>query len=176
MRLSRCASIVLLLSAAAATLWLVVSMSISHGDTAVQKIEAMYRQYRREFRDVPDVTAADLRSLLDSGEVLVVDVRDANERAVSTIPGVISAEEFQRSHHDHRDVSVVTYCTIGYRSGLFADELRQRGVPAFNLSGGILAWCHADGQLVTPTGESTKRVHVYGQRWNLLPAGYVAVW
>jgi sodium/bile acid cotransporter 7 len=167
---------VLLLSATAATLWLFVTMAASRGESPVLKIETMYRKYRREFPDVSDVTAADLHSLLESGEVLVVDVRDANERAVSTIPGAITVEEFERDQRDRGDVSVVTYCTIGYRSGLFADQLRQRGVTVLNLSGGILAWSHTDGQLVTPTGEPTKRVHVYGRRWNLLPTDYTAVW
>jgi sodium/bile acid cotransporter 7 len=167
---------VLLLSAAAATLWIFVTMAGSDGDDSVMKIETMYRKYRREFPDVPDVTAAELRLLLDGGEVLVVDVRDANERAVSTIPGAITVEEYERDHSDGRDVSVVTYCTIGYRSGLFADQLRQRGVTVLNLNGGILAWSHADGRLVTPAGEPTKRVHVYGRRWNLLPTDFVAVW
>ena len=176
MRFYRFATAALLLSAIAATLRLVVPMAASDGDAPVLKIEKMYRDYRREFRDVPDVTATDLRSLLENGEVLVVDVRDANERAVSTIPGAITVEEFERDHNDGRDVSVVTYCTIGYRSGLFADRLRQRGVTVLNLSGGILAWSHADGQLVTPAGEPTKRVHVYGRRWNLLPPEYEAVW
>jgi rhodanese-related sulfurtransferase len=175
-RFYRCATIALLLSAIAATLRLAVPMVAGDGDAPVQKIETMYRDYRREFRDVPDVTAADLRALLENGEVLLVDVRDANERDVSTIPGAITVEEFERNHDDSRDASVVTYCTIGYRSGLYADQLRQRGVKVLNLNGGILAWSHAGGQLVTLTGEPTKRVHVYGRRWNLLPTDYIAVW
>ncbi|MBT6154899.1 MAG: rhodanese-like domain-containing protein [Planctomycetaceae bacterium] len=176
MRFYRCATTALLLSAIAATLRFVVPMMAGDGEAPVLKIEKMYRDYRREFRDVPDVTAAELRSLLENGEVLVVDVRDANERDVSTIPGAITVKEFERDHSDSRDASVVTYCTIGYRSGLFADQLRQRGVTVLNLSGGILAWSHAGGQLVTPTGDPTKRVHVYGRRWNLLPTDYDAVW
>ena len=34
---------------------------------------------------------------------------------------------------------VVTYCTVGYRSGLYAAELLGRGVEALNLAGSLIA-------------------------------------
>jgi hypothetical protein len=74
-RFYRFATAALLLSAIAATLRLVVPMAASDGDAPVLKIEKMYRDYRREFRDVPDVTATDLRSLLENGEVSMCAMR-----------------------------------------------------------------------------------------------------
>lgn len=139
-------------------------------------IDAMYREYRREFSDVPDVTAAELQALMSQGDTLIVDVRDPKERAVSTIPGALSADEFESRQDEHRNATVVAYCTIGYRSGLFAAKLRQQGIAAVNLNGGILAWCHAGNEVFSPDGTPTTRVHVYGRRWNLLPPEYEAIW
>ncbi len=62
--------------------------------------------------------------------------------------------------------SVVAYCTIGLRSGLFVRKLRSQGVAgAVNMKGSILSWCHAGGQLVHVGQHSTNRVHVYGSTW-----------
>ena len=45
------------------------------------------------------------------------------------------------------------------------------------LVGGLLGWAHAGGEVVDPgTLEPTRRIHVYGRRWNLLPAGWSGVW
>ena len=64
--------------------------------------------------------------------------------------------------------------SVGYRSGSEAARLRRDGLDARNLRGGILEWCHA-GQPVVNAGGPTRRVHVYGARWNFLPEGYEPV-
>jgi hypothetical protein len=46
---------------------------------------------------------------------------------------------------------------------------------AFNLHGGVLAWALNGGSFVTPEGEPTRRVHVYGEPWDVLPPEYEAV-
>ena len=46
---------------------------------------------------------------------------------------------------------------------------------AVNLKGSILPWVHAGQELVDDTGP-TRRVHVHGREWGLLPAGYEPVW
>jgi sodium/bile acid cotransporter 7 len=51
----------------------------------------------------------------------------------------------------------------------------RRGVDVLNLEGSVLAWTHAGGPLVRD-GVSTKRLHVYGRRWNLAADGYETVW
>ena len=74
------------------------------------------------------------------------------------------------------DATIVAHCTIGYRSGKYVAKLQRQGLDALNLKGSILSWVHAGQPVVTFEGEETKRVHVYGQKWDLLPQGYKAVW
>jgi rhodanese-related sulfurtransferase len=138
-------------------------------------IAEMYGEYRRDFTGIADVTADTLSMWLDSGDVILVDVREQAEREVSVIAGAIPAEELDARLDDSPGQKVVVYCTIGYRSGKFARTLQKNGVAAFNLVGGILSWTHAGG-VVVHDGEAIIQVHVYGKKWSLLPVGYEAVW
>lgn len=105
---------------------------------------------------------------------LMVDVRSAEERAVSQIPNAISLDDYLRPGAERQ--AAVLYCTIGYRSAKTALELKAKGLEVRNLRGGILAWLLAGGNLVGPDGQPSFKVHVYGSKWNLLPAPYEGVW
>ena len=142
------------------------------------RVESMYREYEREaFPGVPAVTAVAARAWADSVDVVFVDVRAPRERRISELPGALSAAEFEQTADRYTDRPVIVYCTIGYRSGIETVALRTRGVEAYNLEGGILAWAHAEGEVVDGVSAlPTHRVHVYGRRWNLLPAGWTGVW
>jgi len=139
------------------------------------EINTMYQDYRQDFPDIGEVSPDTLSHWINSGNVVLVDVRKPKERAVSQIPKSITQEEFEDQLDTFTDRPIVIYCTIGYRSGNFTQDLRKKGVKAFNLEGGILAWVHHEGT-VEHEGATVQQVHVYGQRWSLLPAGFEAVW
>jgi sodium/bile acid cotransporter 7 len=139
------------------------------------RVEAMYAGYRDAFPEAAEVTVEELLALQTTGDPVLVDVRTDSERAISMIPGAISREEFERRREELGERTVVTYCTIGYRSGLYAEELKQEGWDAYNLEGSILAWTHA-GQQLEDSGQETRRVHVYGRKWNLAADDYEPVW
>ncbi len=149
---------------------------VALGDEAKrQRIEAMYREYRKSFPDTPEVTVSELLLMQEKEEVVVVDAREPREREVSMIPNAISVEELEANLEKYKEHTIVTYCTVGYRSGLLASELRGKNLRAFNLKGSILSWVH-EGQPLTHEGQETRRVHVYGPEWDLAPEGYEAVW
>lgn len=148
----------------------------AHGQDATEqtgKIESMYRGYEREFPQVPDVLPSELLAATNK-TALLVDVRSPAEQAVSMIPGAVTRRDFERDVHQYKGRPVVTYCTIGYRSGLYAETLRKKGWDVRNLRGSILGWVHAGGKVVNKEGK-TRTVHVYGPAWSLLPDGYKAV-
>jgi rhodanese-related sulfurtransferase len=138
-------------------------------------VEAMYLDYQSEFADVPDVDTADLVEWLNDPNTILVDVRKKKEREVSIIAGSITREEYESQADQYEGYRVVTYCTIGYRSGKYSERLRRDGTDAWNLAAGILGWVHA-GEPVEIEGEPTLRVHVYGRQWSLLPTDYEPVW
>ena len=86
----------------------------------------------------------ELQALLDAGRpILLLDIREAEEFAAGAIPYVLhlppgQVDEFVPEDSENR---IVTYCTVGYRSGRAAASLEKRlGRPVYNLSGGIIKW------------------------------------
>ena len=91
------------------------------------------------------------------------------------LPDSITSEEFLRDPSRYDAFTKIAYCTISYRSGKWAREMKNRGIRIINLRGGILAWVH-DGGTVYDENGPTDRIHVYGPKWNLAPGAYEAVW
>lgn len=144
-------------------------------DARRARVEAMYRNYKKDFPDVQDLTPAEAMELMKAGRAAFVDVREEREQAVSMLPGAVPQKEFLQQPERYRDKVVIGYCTISYRSGKLAGQLKARGIAMLNLRGGMLAWVHAGGKLYDRDGE-TRRLHVYGRKWNLAPRGYEALW
>jgi len=144
-------------------------------DEKLAQIGEIYSRSKRLFPEVPDLTIEELDRLRATTEVVLVDVRADKEQAVSMIPGAVTGREFEKKHRHQRGTTVVVYCTVGHRSGLYAKKLLKRGLQAFNLRGAILAWTHADRDLVNGV-DPTRRVHVLGPKWSLEADGYEPVW
>jgi sodium/bile acid cotransporter 7 len=134
----------------------------------------MYREYKKDFPDVKDITPKEAMELLKAGRILFVDTRKDAEMKVSMLPGAISEETYLKDKSLYRKKTIVLYCTISYRSGKLAQILSKQGVEAYNLAGGLLAWVLEGGKVYDQAGE-TKRIHVYGEKWNYPPGGYEAV-
>jgi rhodanese-related sulfurtransferase len=152
----------------------VVAKELSDSDKR-QLIETMVADIDAEFA-VPQVDVQTARSLLAQRSVLFVDVRDRDEIEVSSIPGSITRQEFERNPAQFRNQKLIAYCTIGYRSAKFTRNWNQQGFQISNLRGSLLLWAHANGSLVDIQGKPTHEIHVYGRKWNLLPIGYQSVY
>jgi len=134
----------------------------------------MYADYKKEFPEVKDISPIEAMKLMRTGKVVFVDMRRVAEMEVSTLPNAITKDAFLKDPSRYKDWTVVGYCTISYRSGLFAKEMSEKGVMIYNLSGGLLAWVLEGGKVYDSNGE-TKRIHVYDQEWNYPPQGYESV-
>jgi sodium/bile acid cotransporter 7 len=141
----------------------------------LDRISELYEKYKRSFPDTPDVSVEELIIMQERTDVVLVDRRKRKEQEVSMLPGAITSEQFEGNMEKYKDQTIVVYCTIGSRSGHYTKHLIEKGIRAYNLRGSILAWIHA-GQRLVADGEDTRRVHVYGRKWNLAPGGYEAVW
>lgn len=139
------------------------------------EIEKLYARSKKQFPGVEDLTVEELDRLRETTNVVIVDVRNSPEQAVSMIPDSITSTELESNASVYADRTLVTYCTIGHRSGLYAQKLQAAGFRVFNLKGSILAWTHAQRELVDAKGP-TRRVHVAGPRWSLESSDYDPVW
>jgi UPF0176 protein len=110
---------------------------------------------RPESGRAPSVAPADLRRWLDQGhddagrEVVLLDTRNAFEVDYGTFAGAVDwrIERFTQfpdaaaAHRDElRGKTVVSFCTGGIRCEKAAIHLRETGVEALQLDGGILGW------------------------------------
>lgn len=93
-----------------------------------------------------EIGAEEAKSLLDAGAVGLVDCRYEMEHEASRIPGA-QLHPLDRIRDTGRrlvaDRRYVVYCRSGRRSRAAAFLLRQMGLDAVSLAGGIAAWPYA---------------------------------
>lgn len=124
----------------------------------------------------PNVSHLSIDDYLQNKSVYqLVDVRTPEEKAISYIPDSIF---YKQDINQLKKLSkkAVLVSTIGKRSSKIASRLAQNDLHIYQLHGGILLWAHRSLPLVDSNGRPTKKVHVYGQQWDLLPKGYTGVW
>ena len=138
---------------------------------AVYKI---YNQIKKEFPHVQEISVSEAMRLYKEGKAVFVDLRTPPEMKISALPEAISRDEYLKNPAGFSGKTVIVYSTISYRSGLFARKMAEKWVTLYNLAGGLLAWVHEGGKVYDAEGE-TKRIHVYGEKWNYPPTGYEAV-
>lgn len=127
---------------------------------------------RHDFPDVPRIGTTELADWLNSKKEkpLLLDVRTAPEFAVSHLEGAkrIEPGADAKTVSTSKDKPIVTYCSVGYRSALFAKKLREAGYTGvMNLEGSIFRWANENRPLRHDHGP-TDKVHPYNKLWGML--------
>ena len=145
----------------------------------ILSLQLVVAQIRGLQPEAPAVTTSQIQSMRtdenSQGSFVIVDVREKVETDVSVIPGAITQAEFERTADQQRGKAVLVYCTIGYRSGIYAKKLQNDGWDAWNYKGSILERCDHHLPVVTRDGQSTNRVHTYNSHYSVA-TGYQAVY
>jgi rhodanese-related sulfurtransferase len=137
-------------------------------------VRKMYEREKRKFQEVEDISPTSAQAIYDRGEAVFIDTRTPEEQMVSMLPGAVTEQDLANTPSILQGKTAMAYCTIGYRSGQYAEDMSRAGIRILNVQGGILAWVFSGGK-VYHDGRETKRVHVYGKKWNYLPDGYEPV-
>lgn len=128
---------------------------------------------QRAFPDVPTLTTQRLADWLSQGEApvpILLDVRRADEFAVSHLPGAIAAPNLEAALALGLDphAPIVAYCSVGYRSARLASQLRQAGyTQVHNLGGSLFQWAN-EGRSLVSQGQPAPVVHPFNTLWGLL--------
>lgn len=128
---------------------------------------------RSEFPEVQRITTAELAAWLSDGRratPVLLDVRTRAEFDVSHIEGAQHVEPTAAASmiRHPQDRPIVTYCSVGYRSGAFAQKLIEAGFKnVVNLEGSIFRWAN-EGRPVVRDGRRVEQVHPYNRTWGLL--------
>jgi rhodanese-related sulfurtransferase len=102
----------------------------------------------------------------DGADLLLVDVRRADEFAVSHLHGAVNLQTAEQVAAAIKEPSqTVLYCSVGFRSSRLAHILTEHGVSGvMNLEGSIFQWANEDRAVYQ--GETrVQQVHPYGRRW-----------
>ena len=128
---------------------------------------------RSEFPDVRRITTVELAAWLADRSrptPLLLDVRTRAEFEVSHLEGAkhIDPAAPASTLHVAKDRPIVTYCSVGYRSGAFAKKLGDAGyMNVANLEGSIFRWAN-EGRPIVANGVRVDKVHPYNGTWGLL--------
>lgn len=107
-----------------------------------------------------NVEVAAFAELIADSNVVILDVRKADEFAEGHIKGAILIDQFQSDFVEQaqaklpKDKTIAVYCRSGRRSANAAGKLADIGYKCVNLKGGILAWKNADMPVTTDSGEN----------------------
>jgi rhodanese-related sulfurtransferase len=99
-----------------------------------------------------ELTPAQVKEALDSGEIVLIDVREPYEWEAGRIRGAqhIELERLaSRADDVPTDKKVVFMCRLGVRSAMAMQAFRASGWDAYHLGGGIQRWVD-DGLPIEP--------------------------
>ncbi|MGB3200289.1 MAG: rhodanese-like domain-containing protein [Nodosilinea sp.] len=128
---------------------------------------------QRAFPGVRVLTPQRLAHWLSEGKdpsPILLDVRQADEFAVSHLPGAHPTPSLEAvlALGIPPDQPVVVYCSVGYRSARLATQLQEAGyTQVYNLAGSIFQWAN-QGRSLVQSGQPTRAVHPYNPVWGLL--------
>ena len=137
------------------------------------------RSVRESFPEVDQVSTETVAAWLRQPEgerPLLLDVREADEYAVSHLAGARRARDLDQAlaalEGEPKDRRIVAYCSVGWRSSELARELAREGYTnVHDMEGSIFAWAN-EGRPVVRGDEAVRQVHPYDEDWGrLLDAG-----
>ena len=103
---------------------------------------------------ITEVTASQAINEISKGAV-IIDVREADEFVAGHIEGAITLPLSTITDTYNKiptDQTIIVNCRSGARSARAVAFLRTVGIPAQNLTGGIIAWTQAGFTLVAEDG------------------------
>jgi rhodanese-related sulfurtransferase len=142
---------------------------ISYSLNASETFDQMATKMASSFK-VPIITNDKLVELFKDKKLVILDTREKKEYKVSHIEGAIHVgfDDFNLTRvlaKIKKDSVVVSYCSVGYRSGDITSRLKKIGVDAYNLYGGIFLWNNLGKKLYSSPGIKTKKIHGYNKEW-----------
>ena len=120
-----------------------------------------------EFITIPELLAAQK----SGGAIILLDTRSKDEFDVGHLRSARwidpeGTDLLASLNNAPRTATIITYCSVGYRSASVADHLRKSGfVNLRNLERGIFGWGNDGLPMVDSTGRTTKLVHPYNLLW-----------
>lgn len=144
------------------------------------EVKSRVKGFLPEVRYINYSTFTSLPESSPNQPLLLIDVREPEERAVSTLPSSIPVSEAEAKIGEaemassNLPLTLVCFCTVGLRSGMYARNLLAPERTVYNYS--VMEHIWGGGPLVRPDGSDWDgRIHAYMARYQpVLPSRYDA--
>jgi len=148
-----------------------------NGSRPVFTLEKVQDEIRARYPTVKHLSTSCLAALLAKQDnIMLLDVREYQEYAVSHLPGAIQIEPLSASNQPGfrpsasavRNKIVIFYCSVGLRSSRMASEVqgelkRSGALNVYNLDGGLFAW-HNQNRVMANRNGRTEFVHPFDEK------------
>lgn len=153
-----------------------LSVRLHYGITSKWKIAALKIAVPQE---VPRISVAE--AYRQKEDFIFLDTRSREEFVISHIPGAqfVPYKEFALTALKEipKSTPIITYCSIGKRSGLIGKKLLEAGFTnVYNLYGGIFEWVNRELPVVDTENKRTKKVHTFSRAWSVWLEKGIAVY
>lgn len=145
-------------------------------------ISALKPEMRQEGRDetklhklirhtIPLISVEELHELLENKKApVLMDTRTEKEYRVSHLKGArfvgYSKFKVDALKDIPRDAEIVVYCSLGVRSEIIGEKLKNAGFKNVrNLIGGIFLWVNRDYRVYDGSGAPTENIHPFNRKW-----------
>lgn len=134
---------------------------------AQQNMDDLLKKYNNH--SIPYISVEALK--MKKSDYVLLDTRKKVEYNVSHIPGAIWVGELMddnllNSLQLKKSQSIVVYCSVGVRSEVYGNQMKNRGFTQIkNLYGSIFAWKNAGFPIIDLSGKETEKVHIYSKIW-----------
>jgi len=139
-------------------------------------LSAIHTQIAQDYPTLKHITPRELTARLNDPELVLLDMRSANEVRVSHIDGAVFLSADIRPDalyatfpNGLKDKHIILYCSVGRRSSETAHRLEKHflalGAKSIhNLEGGIFRW-HNERRPLMRDDDRTDEIHPYNRAW-----------
>ncbi|MGW8122535.1 rhodanese-like domain-containing protein [Roseivirga echinicomitans] len=111
--------------------------------------------------EVSNIGLEKAKSMIESRQVQIFDVREKEEYEVSHLSGA-KRYTSEALNNMELDTEILLYCTVGVRSANLAKALQDKGFSnVHNIDLGIVNWKNKGFEVVDDKEKPTDKVHVY---------------
>lgn len=122
-------------------------------------------------RSIPYITVEELA--MPKTNAILLDARENKEFQVSHLKNAIpvgfddfNLKETLQNLPDKK-ATIVVYCTLGVRSEIIGEQLKQQGfINVLNLYGGIIEWKNKNFTVFDKDENETENIHVGNAYWS----------
>ncbi len=159
------------------TIWMAIAALVLVSATVVYAQSVRWTivnwKVRHDFPGIRRIEPQELADWLNDparAQPVLLDVRTKPEFEVSHLHGArrVEPDATAEAIQLPKDQRIVTYCSVGYRSGGFAKKLQDAGYTNVqNMAGSIFQWANEGGP-VERNGQRVYKVHPYNATWGKL--------